>query len=55
MAQSLDLITFKPPVAFPPIEITQYWHERFHLDAGHKWLRALSFDLFGQSVKNLDC
>lgn len=48
MAQRLDLTTFRPPIAFPPIEIMQYWHERFHNDAGHKWLRALSFDLFAQ-------
>ncbi len=49
MAQRLDLTTFKPPISFPPIEIMQYWHERFHLDAGHKWLRALSFELFSQA------
>ena len=49
MARRLDLVTFTPPITFPPIEIMQYWHERFHLDAGHKWLRALSFDLFGRS------
>ena len=54
MAQRLDLITFKPPVTFPPIEITQYWHERFHLDMGHKWLRALSFDLFANSANSPD-
>lgn len=49
MAEQLGLITFKPPVAFPPLEIAQYWHERFHRDAGHKWLRAISFDLFAKA------
>ena len=51
MAEQLDLVTFKPPVAFPPIEIAQYWHERFHRDAGHKWLRAISFDLFARPAR----
>lgn len=54
MAQKLDLTTFRPPISFPPIEITQYWHERFHRDEGHKWLRALSFNLFAHSVKSSD-
>lgn len=49
MAARLDLVTFRPPIAFPPIVIAQYWHDRFHRDAGHRWLRALSFELFGQS------
>jgi DNA-binding transcriptional LysR family regulator len=48
MAEQLGLVTFKPPVSFPPLEIAQYWHERFHRDAGHKWLRAISFDLFAK-------
>lgn len=50
MAHTLDLVTFRPPITFPPIEITQFWHERFHLDPGHQWLRALSFELFVDSV-----
>lgn len=29
------------PVKFPPIEIRQYWHERYHHDATNKWLREL--------------
>ena len=48
MAGQLGLVTFKPPVAFPPLEIAQYWHERFHRDAGHKWLRSISFELFAK-------
>lgn len=51
MAAQLELVTFKPPVPFPPIEIAQYWHERFHRDAGHKWLRTISFELFSGSVR----
>ena len=49
LAEQLGLVAFKPPVTFPSIEIAQYWHERFHRDAGHKWLRAISFDLFAKA------
>src|SRR5262249_45699577 len=28
----LNLITFAPP-----LEIAQYWHERYHRDPGHRW------------------
>lgn len=33
---------------FPPLayEIRQYWHERYHHDAGNNWLRKLIFDSF---------
>ena len=51
MAEQLQLVTFKPPVRFLPIEIAQYWHARFHRDAGHKWLRALSLELFADNSK----
>lgn len=51
MAKQLGLTTFKLPIPFPPIEVTQYWHERFHRDAGHKWLRTISFDLFARSAR----
>ncbi len=52
MAGQLGLATFKPPVTFPPLEIAQYWHERFQRDAGHKWLRAISFDLFAKGGRS---
>jgi DNA-binding transcriptional LysR family regulator len=48
VAAPLGLTAFKPPLPLPRIEIAQYWHERFHRDAGHHWLRATSFELFGQ-------
>lgn len=51
IGRQLALCVFKPPVAFPAIEITQYWHERFHRDAGHRWLRGISFELFAGSAK----
>lgn len=48
LAGSLDLVSFDTPVALPRIEIAQYWHERYHRDAGHRWLRAVTFGLFGR-------
>jgi DNA-binding transcriptional LysR family regulator len=48
-AEHLGLATFRPPLPLPPFEIAQYWHERYHRDAGHRWLRSLSFDLFAKS------
>ena len=47
LAGPLGLVAFAPPVALPRIEIAQFWHERFHRDVGHRWLRNLTFELFG--------
>jgi DNA-binding transcriptional LysR family regulator len=44
----LQLTVFRPPIAIPPIEVAQYWHERFQRDPGHRWLRATCFSLFGR-------
>jgi DNA-binding transcriptional LysR family regulator len=30
-----------PPVSIPSFEIVQFWHKRFHLDPGNRWLRGL--------------
>jgi DNA-binding transcriptional LysR family regulator len=48
-AARLGLATFRPPMPLPTIEIAQYWHERYHRDPGHRWLRSVSFDLFSKS------
>jgi DNA-binding transcriptional LysR family regulator len=32
---------FEPPVKLPRVRISLYWHERYHLDPGNAWLRAL--------------
>jgi DNA-binding transcriptional LysR family regulator len=51
LAEPLDLVAFDCPVALPRIEIAQYWHERYHRDDGHRWLRSLTFDLFGRRAR----
>ena len=51
LAGPLDLVAFETPVALPRIEIAQFWHERYHRDAGHRWLRHLTFELFAGSIR----
>jgi DNA-binding transcriptional LysR family regulator len=49
LKQQLQLETFQPPVKMPPISVAQYWHERYHRDPGHRWLRQTCFELFARS------
>jgi DNA-binding transcriptional LysR family regulator len=49
IAGPLGLVAFKTPVALPRIEIAQFWHERYHRDAAHRWIRAKTFELFGNA------
>lgn len=41
-----DLRTYALPFDGPEFDISQLWHERFHTDAGHRWLRSTLFRLF---------
>jgi DNA-binding transcriptional LysR family regulator len=36
-----DIQVFEPPIEVPPYEVRLYWHERYHLEPGNKWLRSL--------------
>ncbi|MGZ5872906.1 MAG: LysR family transcriptional regulator [Bradyrhizobium sp.] len=51
LAVPLGLAAFETPIALPRIEIAQFWHERYHRDAGHKWLRNLTFELFSGTAR----
>jgi DNA-binding transcriptional LysR family regulator len=51
LAKPLGLTAFETPITLPRIEISQYWHERVHRDAAHRWLRSVTFDLFGTTVR----
>jgi DNA-binding transcriptional LysR family regulator len=51
LAKPLGLTAFETPITLPRIEISQYWHERYHRDAAHRWLRSVTFDLFGTTVR----
>ena len=51
LAGPLGLTAFETPISLPRIEISQYWHERYHRDAAHRWLRSATSDLFGATAQ----
>ena len=42
----LRLRLFHPPMKMPRIDVSQYWHERFHREPGGQWIRELFTSLF---------
>lgn len=46
LAQGNGIRVVRCPVQIAGFAVKQYWHERYHRDPGHQWLRSLSFDLF---------
>jgi DNA-binding transcriptional LysR family regulator len=50
LAAPLGLAAFETPIALPRIEITQYWHERYHRDPAHRWFRSITSELFGAAA-----
>jgi DNA-binding transcriptional LysR family regulator len=46
LADDLNLEVVRPPIKLPKIEISQYWHNRFHRDPGNRWIRAVFSSLF---------
>lgn len=46
-AEPLGLKLLPSPVKLPKLEVSQYWHERFHREPGNQWIRALFLELFG--------
>lgn len=36
---------FPVPFALPDYAVKQHWHERYHHDPGHRWLRGVVSDL----------
>lgn len=46
LAGDLGLAVVEPPVKLPKIDIYQYWHQRFHREPGHKWIRGVFTKLF---------
>jgi len=42
----LRLRLFSPPMKMPRIDVSQYWHERFHREPGGQWIRQLFASLF---------
>ncbi|MFL6796116.1 MAG: LysR family transcriptional regulator [Xanthobacteraceae bacterium] len=50
LADDLDLQIVTPPISLPRIDIYQYWHERFHRDAGNQWIRSVFCSLFSKGA-----
>lgn len=46
LADDLGLDIIAPPVKLPRMEISQYWHARFHREPGNQWMRAMFARLF---------
>jgi DNA-binding transcriptional LysR family regulator len=51
LAEELGLDLVAAPIKLPKIEISQYWHERFHRDPGNEWVRSIFRKLFRQSAR----
>ncbi len=50
LAAANGLAVFPTPVPIPSFTVKQYWHARYHHDAGNRWLRALCAELFQQRI-----
>jgi DNA-binding transcriptional LysR family regulator len=46
LGDALGLAVFAPPTRLPPIDVAQYWHERFHREPGNQWIRGVFTELF---------
>jgi DNA-binding transcriptional LysR family regulator len=46
LASSRDVRAVELPFEIEPLEIAQFWHERYQRDEAHHWLRALVYELF---------
>ena len=51
LAKELDLQSVVPPIELPRVQVTQYWHERFHREPGNRWLRSVFVRLFSEGFK----
>jgi DNA-binding transcriptional LysR family regulator len=46
MKQFANINVLPPPISLPRIQVSLYWHERFHREPGNSWLRNKYIDLF---------
>jgi DNA-binding transcriptional LysR family regulator len=44
-AQDGHIKVLEVPIHMPSFKVMQYWHRRYHLDPGHRWLRTTMFEL----------
>lgn len=43
---AMGLRSMRPPFALPTARLSLGWHERFHRDPAHRWVRDLAFSTF---------
>ena len=46
MREAARVKLLAPPMRLPVYQVKQHWHERFHHDAAHRWLRGVVAQLF---------
>ena len=46
LGDALGLRVFATPTRLPRIDVSQYWHERFHREPGNQWIRGVFAELF---------
>ncbi|MBN3744338.1 LysR family transcriptional regulator [Burkholderia sp. Se-20373] len=46
LGQLPDVRAVPLPFDIEPVDISQFWHERYQRDEGHQWLRTLVYELF---------
>jgi DNA-binding transcriptional LysR family regulator len=46
LAKDFNLQIITPPLKLPKIDISQYWHDRFHRDPANEWIRSMFKELF---------
>lgn len=58
VAQALDhrrrLRVLLPPIELPSFDVKLYWHERYHRDPAHQWLRKLIYEQFDDMTNILE-
>ncbi len=50
LADGFGLCAFPTPVKMPRLDVSQYWHERFHRDPGNQWIRSVFASLFAANA-----
>jgi DNA-binding transcriptional LysR family regulator len=51
LARAAGLQVLPCPFALPGFTVKQYWHARYHHDAGNRWLRGICAELFMESER----
>lgn len=52
-AETLPLVVVDPPLPLPETRIHAVWHERWHHDPGHRWLREQVVDALAMGSREL--